>query len=773
MSMMMSELTIRQTVFYGLAYLFITAALPGFLFRRKLQGRRLAQKFMICFMLGNFYIMNLVYILQLLHLSYRITLILGTVLPVVIGKIKMDRIPIRAMWMTGLDNARRLSIHTMGPKQLWARFYDNNKEKAKRTLLSCWHGIWTRIPDWICLAGFFLFFCWFYGCQLTHDYGYTASDVPVHLYWINEMGNNHIFTAGVYPFGFHCIIYYLHAVFRIDTYALLRVFWFPQTLLIHLMLVGFIRLCCKNKYLCYAATFFYVANNYMSVHTYNRYFATLPQEFGMLFLLPSIYFLFAYFKQKEKELKEGLENKESRLYLVMFAMSFSMTLTVHFYGTMIAGLYCVAIAVGFVFWFVRPAYFREIMVSGILSVVVAVLPMLIAFLMGTPLQGSLGWGMNIINGSSEESRNAKAVSVNEESENGNQVLEFDANGNLVSVTVGDEEPDEVLKDEKEKKPFKERVTDAWENGIKKEMYTWMFNENMPRDWYAEVILWIIVILSVEGILYFLLGKRHYGSILLSTGIVLLILTILMGAADLGLPPLMEPRRCCIYLTYILMAGMAFVADGFLSILFWAKPLRLTGNTVSLACVVVAACFLHDADTMRPQIEMSTFQTNEAITCLTNVLAVEKDFTWTILSAGDELQMGIDHGYHYEISTFIRKMEKSLKNQDPELYFPTPEVYVYIEKIPLDYSMAYQGSGQNVSIRGAIRPIPTASGNFVYKGENRWILMSKMYCWAQAFSRLYPNEMQVYLETDQFVCYKVTQNPYRLFNFAIDYGYNSW
>ena len=37
--------------------------------------------------------------------------------------------------------------------------------------------------------------------------------------------------------------------------------------------------------------------------------------------------------------------------------------------------------------------------------------------------------------------------------------------------------------------------------------------------------------------------------------------------------------------------------------------------------------------------------------------------------------------------------------------------------------------------------------------------------------LYPNEMTVYYESDKFICYRVEQNTYRLFNFAIDYGYN--
>ena len=50
-------------------------------------------------------------------------------------------------------------------------------------------------------------------------------------------------------------------------------------------------------------------------------------------------------------------------------------------------------------------------------------------------------------------------------------------------------------------------------------------------------------------------------------------------------------------------------------------------------------------------------------------------------------------------------------------------------------------------------------------------MSHMYYWAQAFRDLYPNEMEVYYETDAFVCYRVRQDGFGLYNFAVDYGYN--
>ena len=119
----------------------------------------------------------------------------------------------------------------------------------------------------------------------------------------------------------------------------------------------------------------------------------------MIFVIPSIYFLIRFFQIP----KQKLANKETRLTLQCFAMTFSLTLAIHFYGTMIAGLCCIGIACGFCFRFLRKEYFRRIMFTGICSVFLAVLPMGIAFATGTPLQGSLGWGLSVINGGKSSS----------------------------------------------------------------------------------------------------------------------------------------------------------------------------------------------------------------------------------------------------------------------------------------------------------------------------------------------------------------------------------
>ena len=77
----------------------------------------------------------------------------------------------------------------------------------------------------------------------------------------------------------------------------------------------------------------------------------------------------------------------------------------------------------------------------------------------------------------------------------------------------------------------------------------------------------------------------------------------------------------------------------------------------------------------------------------------------------------------------------------------------------------------VSVEGAQMPLPKLKGLESYIGEERWVIMSRMYYWAQEFLRLYPNEMEVYYETENFVCYRIRQNGYCPYNFAIDYGYN--
>ena len=92
---------------------------------------------------------------------------------------------------------------------------------------------------------------------------------------------------------------------------------------------------------------------------------------------------------------------------------------------------------------------------------------------------------------------------------------------------------------------------------------------------------------------------------------------------------------------------------------------------------------------------------------------------------------------------------------------------------MDYTVTGQYSGQEISKEGASQPYADFySGNNMYKGDARYILMSKMYYWAQRYQEIYPEDFTVYYEDHEFVCYKLVQNTSFLNNLIVDYGYNN-
>ena len=397
--MSMTTLVILRFLGIFAAYTGVTLALPALMFRRILRGRSLAEQFLMCYTFGNFYIINIVFLLQLLHISNFFTLAgLTAVLSIVIGG-RVNRIPLKQQAGNTWHLFGKLLRGRMKLKSAIFLFLGKCAEGIKRLAKFFYRHIVKNPIQSMLLLGIGVCLCWIYGRQIILVYGYRASDIPVHMSWINEMSRGKIFAKGVYPFGFHCMIYYLHAVFRFDTYVILCQFFFAQVIFMHLVLLAMLKQLCKTKYIPYIGTFVFLLGNFWSGQTYSRFYATLPQEFGMIFVIPSIYFLIRFFQIP----KQKLADKETRLTLQCFAMAFSLTLAIHFYGTMIAGLCCIGIACGFCFCFLRKEYFRRIMFTGICSVFLAVLPMGIAFATGTPLQGSLGWGLSVINGGKSSS----------------------------------------------------------------------------------------------------------------------------------------------------------------------------------------------------------------------------------------------------------------------------------------------------------------------------------------------------------------------------------
>ena len=783
--MSMTTLVILRFLGIFAVYTGVTLALPALMFRRILRGRSLAEQFLMCYTFGNFYIINIVFLLQLLHISNFFTLAgLTAVLSIVIGG-RVNRIPLKQQAGNTWHLFGKLLRGRMKLKSAIFLFLGKCAEGIKRLVKFFYRHIVKNPIQSMLLLGIGVCLCWIYGRQIILVYGYRASDIPVHMSWINEMSRGKIFAKGVYPFGFHCMIYYLHAVFRFDTYVILCQFFFAQVIFMHLVLLAMLKQLCKTKYIPYIGTFVFLLGNFWSGQTYSRFYATLPQEFGMIFVIPSIYFLIRFFQIP----KQKLADKETRLTLQCFAMAFSLTLAIHFYGTMIAGLCCIGIACGFCFRFLRKEYFCRIMFTGICSVFLAVLPMGIAFATGTPLQGSLGWGLSVINGgkssSSTEAETDEAETLEVSTgDDKNTVRVVKPDGTVMEIDVSD------LPSAQENESGGQMQTETTAPAVPKVSFGEKIRKipGKAKNALSEMssrILEFIIKLDVKNIGYMILAsfalllllgfifcvfrQTEYGAMLMSMGFCMWIVTILLCAGVFGLPPLMDGARCSIYYVYLLSAALTALADGLLYMVLPLRKLRLVRNAVSLAVTAAVLMGMFQNHMIKQSDFSSGFVMNGAITCLSNIIHENEDKTWTIVSANDETQMGLDHGWHYETITFLRGMETLEKNT--KVIIPTKTVYFFIEKIPGDYAVSYAKSGQSISRKGASRSLPNVGGIGMYQGEGRWIVMSRMYYWAQAFMELYPNEMKVYYEDNKFICYKIEQNMYHQYNFAIDYRYN--
>lgn len=783
----MTTLVILRFLGIFAVYTGVTLALPALMFRRILRGRSLAEQFLMCYTFGNFYIINIVFLLQLLHISNFFTLAgLTVVLSIVIGG-RVNRIPLKQQAGNTWHLFGKLLRGRMKLKSAIFLFLGKCAEGIKRLAKFFYRHIVKNPIQSMLLLGIGVCLCWIYGRQIILVYGYRASDIPVHMSWINEMSRGKIFAKGVYPFGFHCMIYYLHAVFRFDTYVILCQFFFAQVIFMHLVLLAMLKQLCKTKYIPYIGTFVFLLGNFWSGQTYSRFYATLPQEFGMIFVIPSIYFLIRFFQIP----KQKLADKETRLTLQCFAMAFSLTLAIHFYGTMIAGLCCIGIACGFCFRFLRKEYFRRIMFTGICSVFLAVLPMGIAFATGTPLQGSLGWGLSVINGGKSSSSTETEAETDEAEtlevstgDDKNTVRVVKPDGTVMEIDVSD------LPSAQENESGGQTQTKTTAPAVPKVSFGEKIRKipGKAKNALSEMssrILEFIIKLDVKNIGYMILAsfalllllglvfcifrQPGYGAMLRSMGFCMWIVTILLCAGVFGLPPLMDGARCSIYYVYLLSAALTALADGLLYMVLPLRKLRLVRNAVSLAVTAAVLMGMFQNHMIKQSDFSSGFVMNGAITCLSNIIHENEDKTWTIVSANDETQMGLDHGWHYETITFLRGMETLEKNT--KVIIPTKTVYFFIEKIPGDYAVSYAKSGQSISRKGASRSLPNVGGIGMYQGEGRWIVMSRMYYWAQAFMELYPNEMKVYYEDNKFICYKIEQNMYHQYDFAIDYRYN--
>lgn len=770
--MSMETLNVLQFLELLGGYVAFTVLLPALVFYRKAKRFPAAVRFLIYFTIGNFYIINLVQVLELAFISYRSALLIFTFVPAALAAVKIYRIPVVSYCRTVGDELRHYILRELGFRSFLRHRLRELKALLCRIGKQLWRlfkEVWLDLPFLAALIWVIWKVC---GPGILHNWGYGASDVPVHNYWINGLIDNKLYIAGIYPMGMHCMLYYLATVLNMPVYVTLRLFWLVQYSMIAAVLLAFLKGCCTSRFLPYLGAIGFVGLKWFVGITYSRFGSTLPQEYGMMYILPSIFFLIAFFREREGELEKGINRIRctSSWFLLGFAMSFSLTLASHFYDTMIAGILCIGIAVGYSYWFWRKEYFPRIILAGIFSILMAVLPMAVAFLTGKSLQGSMYWAMNVIGLREYTELIFRILSIGAVAVTAGGAVLIVRGIRKGKISFGDRP---VRKHSLPARVFFQAIGVillaaviyiGWKY---RDTILWGFRQNVIR---LDTLSWCFCIALVVGCIQRYYTEKMEGAASLSLIAAEIILGLILVSGSLGWPMLMEPYRVCIYAAYLIPAIAVMALDGAAQLLYLVRSEKLQG-AVAFVLAVVFLVVGSQVDLLRGSFGGGSLEMNEAILCTTNILRDNQGYNdkWTIVSANDELRMIEKYGRHTETIDFLEDME--YWNSNKEVTIPTERVYFYIEKIPLNYANGYGGEIPVVSEEEAAKPLPTNTGINAYNGPDRAVTMSRMYYWAQEFRKLYPNEMKVYFENERFVCYYIEQNTYRLYNFAIDYRYN--
>lgn len=784
--MSMQMLTILQIVYLAATYLFVMVVIPAAVFFPFFEKKPLAVRFLAYLTIGNFYVMNLVFLLQLLHISNRFTLLLGILVPActAIGVLHWNSWTKNALTYVG-ETTYGVMVKTVGLRLILTKMFRSIFRIVWEKLKDLAKGIARHPIDTFGMILIIGMVFWQYGTNILTSFGYMASDTPVHNYWINSMCDNKIFVAGVYPFGMHNIVYFMHEMFGMEIYTLLRIFGLWQVLLLHVCLLLFLRIVCKSEAAAYGAVAVYLVVNLLNYSAAERLYRTLPQEYGMIFILPAIVFLFRFFETRREESGSRGWNQDSTKDLALFAMNFSMTLAVHFYDTMVAGLFCVAAAIGFIGYVFRKAFFWRILLFGILSIAAAVLPMFLAYATGTKLEGSLRWGMSVIKSSqtapSSSTEQATPAPESQSSDNtafgaqDQDTAQQSPSGQTVQGTGTNQGTgtDQTQQSQPAVQKKESTVKKLWEkvcHVIRVMSATIdLYVSSSLGELFPGIELIMLLALFLGGTVCIFLGEKQYGCTLISVSAGVFFLCCLMISKTLGIPSLMDQSRCCTYLAYSLFAAFGLFLDFLLYVFSGWMGNETVQKGFSLVCAAALVLWLLSLCGVREAYRGEALEKNGAIVCVTNILRDNAPKTFTIISANDELRMVERKGFFYEIIDLLRNCEGG--NTEDYLVIPTPKVYVFVEKIPGEYTVTSEYSGQSVSRESAAKKLPTAGGLGSYSGTNRHIVMSKMYYWVQEMKKLYENEISVYYEDEEFVCYQIEQNVYRPFDLSIDYGYN--
>lgn len=780
------------------AYLFLMFVWPLVVFRRLLRGKSLTFQVCFCPTCSIVLVNTVVLFLGLFHLLNKWTVMLFFYGIFIYSLLHL--IPFKKKYV---ETLKKLLGREYGLKM----FLSRTRRLLKASCAGFFNKIWLRIKphqiEYLLLFIMIIYGMIFYSWGAFQDHSYGFSDTNVHHSWTYALTQGQIFSNGVYPEAMHCFIYTMHVLGGITIYSC-NLFFGP----IHIMVFLLSAYCMfkevfgwRGSVLIALALFLIMQPDiFESVYSLARLQCTLPQEFGLFteFLCPA--FLVRYLKSSHHPRRgRKITRRVWDDNLLMFGLALSASISSHFYVTMMAFFMCLGFLVLSLRKIFRKTHFLPLVTAAVLGLFISFAPMAGALASGIPFQGSIDWAMSLITGSGSKNENAnnqdnKTPSpAPSDSSAGNQTAGSPEDG----ITWNPQTPSGTETVEPKENIIHrftrilgsicgKLTTGVIENGY------YSIYPKLGKMYLLLSILSGIMLAAYKAVTAFVkkyvpdfVSDPHsldgHAKILAVSYLFMLVYVFPM----IGLPNLIESIRLFSTIHLLLLSVAILPLDMLFSTLAACFSRGLM-NILSV-CALAASCFLVvGTGNYHSYLFFSLIRYNGPVNIVAQLVDTYPQYTYTVVSPTDELYQIIQYGRHTDLYEFMSHIR-----YDEEYYIPTEYVFIFVEKRALSYAQYHffrgpawlareasefqasymshcpQVNSLEISAESAAELYHTTRVWDVYKNlENRVILESRAYLWCQNFARLYTYETEVYYEDEDLICYRIHQNPQRLFNMVI-------
>ena len=777
-----------------LAYIILMYVWPSVLFRKHLKEKSRTYRFAFCSTVSIMLLSTCILGLGIIHILNKwlvAILFYGSLLISLVWKKK---------WRgTSLIYIHQLLAGTRGWKLSILHIEQKVKDQVKQFLQFTSKKLKRHKIEYVILTVILLFgmIYFSYGAFMDHSYGF--GDMYTHHDWIYGLINGKAFSAGIYPEAMHCFIYAMHVLFGIRVYSCLLFLAGIHITTFLLAIYCLFKEFMKSRYtvLLILAAFLTIDLVCVDeVFSMSRLQWTLPQEFGLYTQFLCALFLIRYLRGEHEQRKENGKRRwivwDEDLFLFMMALAASFA--IHFYVIIMAFFLCASFVVFGIHRLLKRGNLRSLIAAAVIGIIIPAVPMGVAFATGTPFQGSIGWALNVISGEDTgEGRTQQAQELLNEEDGSEQSSEISDNGqlnNLQSTQVSEESSNmhQPTGESSVIQKVKEHGERIWEKIVRyaQGTYTYGYATLYGEERAAWIIKFTVLALIFGGISWIvtLIARRKlpfesYFGIILSS----VVFMILYAAPFLGLPEIIAGARLCSTEQLLILAMMAIPVDA-LFFLIGQTILRITLPVLSLLCTAGIYVATNYFGVYHGYLYYELTRYNSAVDVTNNITTNFPNNSYTIISTTDELYQVAEYGRHEEMLNFLRKLNSS------DYTLPTQYLFFYVEKKPIQYAQShfftgpewlavekypqyyqeiYTSEGDNIKKAGISKTLANSS-MIIFSKESqsysdltsRSILESKMYYWCRNFSESYPNDVNVYYEDDNFICYVVEQNPYRLY-----------